>query len=230
MAKLDISPKRLQINKASAVLVGSVGVASFLLIFMLVSARALLDQRSYQNRVIEKKEKAKTQLEANIKAVDQLKESYKLFANASTNVLGGSPTGPGEKDGDNARIVLDALPSKYDAVALATSLEKLLTTGGYTIKALVVVDQEEGKAPAAPTTATANANKTSAIEMPFEVGISGNYDSVTRLLATFENSIRPIKVNKLTLSGKNTDMSLSLSSVTYYLPAKELKITTQEVK
>jgi hypothetical protein len=142
MASLNFSTKRLQINKASATMVLPLTIASFITVFSLVATRALLSQRSYQSRVISEKEKAKKQLKENIVEVEKLRAQYKGFADAPTNVLGGDPRGAGEKDGDNARIVLDALPSKYDFPALATSLEKLLTNGGYKIESIAGSDDE----------------------------------------------------------------------------------------
>src|SRR5258708_5718319 len=114
MATLPASTKRVQINKATATIVGVIAAASFVTVFSLIASRALLGQRAYQSRVIAAKEQAKKQLQDNLSAVSALQTQYKAFVGTNENILGGNPNGSGEKDGDNARIILDALPSKYD--------------------------------------------------------------------------------------------------------------------
>ena len=76
----------------------------------MVASRALWSQRGYQSRVISEKEKAVSQLESNIAATNQLAISYNAFVSTPDNVIGGNPNGTGDRDGNNAKIVLDALP------------------------------------------------------------------------------------------------------------------------
>ena len=127
MAKTASFTKRALISKASSTMVVATAVAAFIFIFSAVASKALFSQAAYQNKVIAKKKQALATLKADISAVDNLNNSYKTFIGTPTNVLGGNPTGTGDQDGDNAKIVLDALPSKYDFPALTTSLEKLIS-------------------------------------------------------------------------------------------------------
>src|SRR5690348_7198228 len=119
------SVKRIQIDKSQTTMLITAAVAGFFLAFMLVGGKALISQIQYQNTVIGKKKVAVAQLRANVQASTNLVNSYKAFVSTTQNVIGGNPQGGGAKDGDNSKIVLDALPSKYDFPALATSLEKL---------------------------------------------------------------------------------------------------------
>src|SRR5438132_1512988 len=98
-----ISTKRLQVNKATATIVGTIAASSFITVFSLIASQALLSQRAYQSRVIAGKETAKKQLEENIKAVDSLRTQYKAFEDSGQNIIAGNPTGTGDRDGDNAR-------------------------------------------------------------------------------------------------------------------------------
>ena len=126
MANNPLSSKRLQIDKANASMVAFLAVAAFIAVFSLVASKALLSQRSYQSRVIAEKKKALTQLKTNNQAATELVAAYKSFVAAPENIIAGSASGSGDRDGDNAKIVLDALPSKYDFPALVTSIEKIL--------------------------------------------------------------------------------------------------------
>src|SRR5579884_4256983 len=110
MADNGVLTKRVAISKANAQMVAVVAVASFVTVFCLVASRAVWSQNSYQARVTTAKEKAHQQLLKNIQAYGDLTSSYKAFISTPTNVIGGSPTGTGDNDGDNAKIILDALP------------------------------------------------------------------------------------------------------------------------
>src|SRR5690606_29874356 len=133
--KLQLSTKRLQINKTNATMVAILALSSMITVFSLVAARTLIQKSTYQQRIISERQDANKQLEENIESVSELVQKYRDFDSAAENVIGGSsdPVATGERDGPNSRIVLDALPSIYDFPALATSLEKILTDGGYQI-------------------------------------------------------------------------------------------------
>ncbi|MGZ6005300.1 MAG: type 4a pilus biogenesis protein PilO [Candidatus Saccharimonadales bacterium] len=225
MAKAQqLSSKRLQINKASTVMVASLAITSFILVFSLIGGKALLSQRSYQAKVIAKKEAARDQLKANIDATGTLINSYKSFIGTSQNVIGGNPNGTASNDGDNAKIILDALPSQYDFPALATSLDKLLSDNSLKIGNISGTDDE----------LTQQSNQSSAtptpVAIPFNVGVSGTYKSIQKLISVFEKSIRPIQISNLTFAGNDKSLTVNILAQTYYQPEKDLTITTEVVK
>lgn len=222
--KVGSITKRALITKANSTIVVATGAAAFILIFSLVAGRALFSQAAYQNRVIEAKKKALTQLNNDLDARNSLVASYKTFVGTTQNVLGGNPTGTGDQDGDNAKIVLDALPSKYDFPALATSLEKLIKSQNLQIQGITGTDQE----------LTEVKNQQSAtpkpITIPFQIQVNGSYESIQNLIKVFERSIRPINVLKVDLSGDQGSMTASIDAQTYYQPEKSLNIQSEVVK
>lgn len=222
----SISSKRALIDKANVTVVAVVAAAVFVTLFGLISTRALLSQRSYQQRVIDAREKARDQLGQNIAAADQLGSSYQRFVSDQENVIGGSSTGTGERDGDNARIVLDALPSKYDFPALTTSLEKLAKSQGLGITAITGVDDEVNQS-AAPQNSSPQP-----IEMPFDITVSGAYDQIQGLVTVFEKSIRPFNIQEMTFTaGKDTSgLSLQIKAKTYYQPEKSLEFKSEVIR
>jgi len=225
MAAPKLSTKRIQINKAAATMVALIATASFLTVFSLVASRALLSQRGYNSRVIKEKEAARDQLRENLKELDKLVVEYRSFAEATENVLGGNPNGTGERDGDNARLVLDALPSKYDFPALTASLEKILVSGGYTIESIAGNDQELLQQQNQQAGSTPQP-----VEMPFQISISGNYAAIQSFISVLERSIRPFQLSTLNLDGAESNMELSITAKTYYQPGKTLNITTKDVQ
>lgn len=225
MAKLDLTTKRVQINKANLTVVVTVSIAAFVTIFSLVAVKTLWTQRSYQSRVITARETARDQLKENIDAADKLTASYKTFVGASVNVIGGNAAGNGERDGDNARIILDALPSKYDFPALATSLEKLTNGQGLAIESIVGIDDELNQS------ATAESPTPQPIEMPYKLSVKGDYASAQKLIGVFERSIRPFVVNELVLSANDGGtVQMTMDAKSYYQPEKSLQFKKEVIK
>ena len=172
-----------------------------------------------------KKEKAKKQLAANVTAKDSLVSSYQQFEARTQNIIGGNPSGTGQNDGDNARIVLDALPSKYDFPALTTSIEKLLaqTASGVKIESITGTDDEVNQSKAKITTPTP-------VEMPFQASVTGSYAGLKSLVDGFERSIRPFNITALSLSGTDNSLRMDMSAKTYYQPEKKINIQLKEVR
>lgn len=219
-----VSTKRMLIDKANARIVVYVSVAAFIVVFSLVATKTLVGQAAYQNRVISKKRAAVNQLKADISATTALKSSYQAFTNTTQNVLGGNPDGSGAKDGNNAKVVLDALPSSYDFPGLTTSLDTLLNQQNVKIDSITGTDDEVAQ----------SANQSSVnpqpVPIPFTISVEGDYTGVQNVIKAFENSIRPIQVQQLQISGSKDKLTLNITAQTYYQPAKSLNINKQVVK
>lgn len=219
--KINVSLKHVQIDKANTTAVISVAIAAFVLVFTLFAANALLNQRNYQSRVIDKKEIARDQLRENLDAAESLRASYESFVTTPSNIIGGASDGDGERDGDNARIILDALPSSYDFPALITSIEKILVAENVTINNIAGTDDELtqrdllGDLP---------------VEIPFSVGITGNYGSIQALVDSFERSIRPFNINRLSLRGDDESLRLELQVHSYFQPEKRFTVESEIVQ
>lgn len=224
MADKRISSKRLQISKAQTNTITLIAAAVFLTVFSLVSCRALWLQRSYQAKVIGKKKEALRVLEQNQQAVPGLVDAYKTFVSAPTNIIDGNPNGTGEKDGDNARIILDALPSKYDFPALTTSLEKLLTERNFKVDSIKGIDDEVAQSKAKES------GTPKPVPIPFQIDVQGSYSSVQDLITVFERSIRPFSFDKLNIKGSPDNITLVIDGKTYYQPEKTLDIKLETVK
>ncbi len=219
------SIKHLMIDKANARVVLMVSIAAFLLVFSLVASRTLWNQASYQAKVIGAKQKASDQLKKNIEAMDKLKPSYDAFVGTTTNVIGGSTFGVDVRDGDNAKIVLDALPSKYDFPALTTNMETLVNDQGVGISSISGFDDEVAQSE------NLNSPNPSPVEMPFDLTVSEtDYGKVQAVIGGFERSIRPIKIQTVDIAGPQDKLTLKVKALTYYQPAKSLALRSEVVK
>ncbi|HEY5667855.1 MAG TPA: type 4a pilus biogenesis protein PilO [Candidatus Saccharimonadales bacterium] len=224
MPKTASFTKRALISKANSTIVIATGVAAFLVVFCAVASKTLIGQAMYQNRVIAAKKQALSTLKGDLSARDSLVASYKSFIGTPQNILGGNPAGTAANDGDNAKIVLDALPSKYDFPALATSLEKLVANEGLTVMGISGTDKEITQA------ANQSSANPLAVAMPFQLQVSGSYQSIKGLVSDLERSIRPFQVLKVGLSGQEGSMTATIQAQTYYQPEKGLNIKTEVVK
>ena len=219
----QLSMKRIGVDKTNARIVGITAGASFLVIFFLVAAFSLFSTLQYQNRIIKAKKEAVTQLRKNLTARDNLVNSYKTFADSPQNFIGGSAAGAGAQDGSNAKIVLDALPSKYDYPALTTSLEKMASDQKVSIEELTGTDDELAQT-------SKDSNGPVPIEMPFTIKVKGDYFATQRLVDSFYRSIRPIQVQTMKISGDAKEITLDISAKAYYQPGKTLTIKTKVIK
>jgi len=224
MARTNSFTKRSLISKDNSTMVIATTVAAFVLVFALVAGKSLINQVGYQNRVIGTKKLALKQLQSDLQARDSLQQSYKLFVDDNPNVLGGSTKGKGEKDGDNSKLVLDALPSKYDFPALTTSLEKVITDQNLNIMGISGTDQEADQA------SKQISPDPEPVEMPFQVQVSGSYTSVQSLVGVLLRSIRPFQIQTIELSGDESSMTAIINARTFFQPEKSLEIKEEVVK
>lgn len=222
MAKSRISQKRTEVDKTNTRMIITVGIAAFLVVFSLVASYALWGRMVHQQKVITQKEAARDQLQANLDNIDELKVAYSAFTQTSDNILGGNPNGSGEKDGNNAKLVLDAMPSKYDFPALATSLEKVIKANGSSINSISGTDDEIAQ--------TTSQSSKGPVEVPCELSAAGTYQSTQDLLTLLQRSIRPIQAKKLDLVSTNNNLIMTLTAATYYQPERTLKLQTKVVK
>lgn len=223
MATNAPSTKRVMIDKANARIVLFVGVAAFIVVFSLVATKTLASQAAYQNRVISKKRAAVNQLKTDIASTTTLKASYDAFVNTPQNVLNGDPSGNGPQDGNNAKIVLDALPSSYDFPGLTTSLDNLLGNQNVKIEGISGTDDEVAQS------ANTSSSSPQPVPIPFEVSTLSDYAGVQRVVNAFGKSIRPMQIQTLNITGSNSSLVLSLTAQTYYQPAKSLQINKEVV-
>ncbi len=224
MARPNLSLKRIAIDKAHSTLLISVAVATFIAFFSMVGINSLFSQARYQSKVISKQEKARDQMKKNIEAAKKLDTTYREFENSPENILGGNPQGTGDRDGENARIVLDALPSKYDFPALATSIEKMLKDNNIALVALTGTDDEVAQA------ANDSSSTPKPIEIPFTAEATVSSQNGKNFVSLFERSIRPMQITKVTINGTNNQLKTTLTVKTYFQPERNLDVRKELVK
>ena len=225
MVKNKQLSKRMIINKTNAQMVAIVAVASFVTVFCLLAANTVWSQNQYQARVTTVKEQAHKRLQEDVTAYQGLINHYQAFVSTATNVIGGVPSGTGDRDGDNAKIILDALPPSYDFPALVSTLAKVLADHNFKTTNISGTDDQISQQ------SNLSSPNPQPVSMPFSFTVSNtNYSSIGQLITTLQQSIRPIQIDSLDLSGGANTMTATVNAHTYYQPSKNLSITKKVVK
>lgn len=218
------SVKHVEIDKSQSTMLAVIAAAVAFCVFGLFATKSLVSKGLYQRRALSAEHSVESTLQGNYTAAQTLVTQYGVFAQENPNMIGGNMNGNGLNDGDNPRITLDALPSKYDIPALASSVEKILSGRSVSIDSLTVTDD-----PSANSDQPQAQPKTVSIPVSFEG--TTNYKTAQQLLQDFERSIRPFDVNSLQISGTDKSISMTVNMTTYFQPAKSLNLTaTQAVK
>ncbi|MBX4190794.1 hypothetical protein KW794_01775 [Candidatus Saccharibacteria bacterium] len=225
--KSNISTKSLQINKNQSTILMVVAIATIISVFCLTSAKVLLNQALYQRRVINARNASAKQLDADVNDAKTLSDQYKVFLGSdSENIIGGNSNAgdnAAPPDGDNGKIVLDALPTTYDFPALLTSLSNLLASDGVGAQTIGGSDQ-------ATTINSAPAYHPQTANIDLTISGASTYNGAQRLLTDLERSIRPFDVTHLAFGGDESNLTISLNLTTYYQPAKTLSVPSKEIK
>ncbi len=220
--KTKLSFKQVQIDKTNTVVVATIAVASACLVFSIIATKALWGQASYNKKVITAKESTVRQLEANIASINDLNKSYRAFVAEPTNIIGGSSTGTGDRDGDNAKITLDSLPSVYDFPGTISGINKILITTGVVDININGTDQEVENAAKENTAITS---------IPLTISAGGNLESTQSLLTALDQSIRPMNVNSIEYStDSNGELTVTVKLDTWYQPKKKFEVKTEVVR
>lgn len=211
----QLSSKHTLVDKANTTVIVAAALAAAVVVFSLFAGKALIDKIGYQNLVLGKRNDANKQLEKNVAAKKQLVASYTAFSDAPESVLGTQQS--------NSKIVLDALPSKYDFPALATSLDGIITGSGMSVESISGADDE--------IAAQQSSIAPVPVPIPIQFSARGNYDAAQKLIADLQRSIRPIKIATLDFTaGDGGAITVNITGETYYQPAKELGIQVQKVE
>lgn len=194
-----IMSKRTKIMQASSTMFVAVAVAAVVVAFSLVSLRFLWQKKSYNDRVISAKTKARNQVEQNVTNLDKLSQLYPDLNSGSIN----------------STTILHALPPTYDYAALASTVEALARRSGVSFSGAIGEDASDN--------AVASAATSTPVEIPLTIQVTGNYDAIKKFLGNLEKSIRPVNVATVTYSGTNSTLRATITASTYYQPVRDLE-------
>lgn len=215
--------KRQQIGAANRMVFVWVIIASVVIGVAVVLAQFMMRQLLFNNKILGELNTTNSNITKSISSYDGLKtEVTKLFADNNLNVL--------KKGADSTalQVVIDALPTEKNQVALATSMQsEILGPAGVSIMSFSIVDTTGS---AAATTSSATAVTTGAQSFDFSFTISGTYAQVQQALKNIERSIRPVTILTIDTKGTDAQMRTSVTARTYYQPAITVQLQQGTVK
>lgn len=215
-----------KVDKARSRMMMIITIATFVSVFSLVSVKTLISQATYQRNVLAAKRQAVEQLQDNTTKARRLSAYYNdIFIGTNPdNVIGGRNTSDANAippNGDNARIVLNALPTTYDFPALITSVNKLLSNNGISSPSISGTD-ESASVSSAPVL------RPQPVSIRLVVSGSASYQAVQNLIRDFERSTRPFDITNLQIRGNEASVSFTLAMDTYFQPATVYELEQRE--
>lgn len=216
--KLTGLGKRRQIQRASRAMFIWVAIAAMLVSFSVVALQFFAQQWLFNNKVLAAKYKANDTLSKSIHSVDALKSNINgLVANPDLSSVRNS------NNENNLQVILDALPTKADVAATATSIQQVIAAGsGVSLDSL-----------SPPTDADVNAADSSVTgvqPLQFSLVAIGTYQQIQSFLQNLEKTIRPMNIVTLDVSGADASLRANITLNTYYLPTTTVDVKKQGVK
>ena len=220
--------KRTQISHANKVMFIWIAAASALVSFALVTSFFLGQKLIFNEKVLIEKNATVGVLDANNRVVGELATNVRaLDADEALSLAKANET-------DQAiQVILDALPSDANSLALGASLQNKLLAGipGLVIESLQVNPVEgiesltAGAVESAAVPAGGNAN-----EITFRFAVSGSEDTLRTALMNLERSIRTIDITSLVIESQGETQLMTVTGRAYYEPAKNVVLYDKVVR
>lgn len=218
--------KRAQIAVANRTMFLWVAGVSVLLGFSLVAILFLSQMAIFNEKVLSEKGKTVKTLKANIATVKDLeKEVKKLDANQALL------NSKAKEDDQAVQVILDALPSDANSLALGASLQTVLLAN---ISGLIVQSLQVKPVAGAETLSSGglvvDGSETFSGEIAFSFSVEGDEDALRQTLVNLEKSIRTINVTSLKIESHGETRLLTVQGKAFYEPAIRVELKEKTVK
>jgi hypothetical protein len=215
--------KRTQIAKENRKMFLWVAGASVIFGVALVIAIFLVQVISFNQKVINEKSKTNETLIHNNNVVDELQQ--KVMALDANQALIDSKANLTD---DTLQVVLDALPSEPNSLALGASLQNKLLAGisGLTLNSLQVTPIQGVES----LSNTVSDVSSTANEINFTFSISGNETALKSALINLERSIRTIDLVSVKIENQGQMRVLTAIGRAYYEPALTVGLKDKVIK
>jgi hypothetical protein len=223
--------KRSQIAKANRMMFVWVAVVSVVVGFALVGSIFLVEKLLFNERVLAAKQKTVDVLQADNTIVPSLEDQVRVLdTNTALNSIKANSS-------DQAvQVILDALPSDANSLALGASLQdKLLANipnlSLTSLQVDPVVGLETSTADAAVSIgATGTAGSTVGNAITFTFAVTGSQDALKQVLTNLEKSIRAIDVTSLQIASQtSTTDAMTVQGEAFYEPAVVVQLKNETV-
>ncbi len=221
--------KRTQIAKANRTMFLWVAAVSALVGFALVGSIFLTQKLVFNEKILSEKDKTVSTLKKNNDNVAELEAQVRILDTNQALI-----DSKAKSDDQPIQVILDALPSDANSLALGASLQnKLLADiAGLTINSLQVdpvigVESLSGDS-SVQDTSTASASDQS--QITFRFAVSGGEDALKEVLKRLERSIRAIDISSLRIESQGSNRVLTVQARAFYEPTRTVELKDKTVK
>lgn len=218
--------KRTQIAQANRTMFLWIAIASALVGAALVVSIFLFQKLSYNEEVLGAKQETVTTLEHNLSVADELSlDVQALNANSALMSVKANPSD------DALQVVLDALPSEANSLALGASLQNRLLAdidGNFSLDSLQVTPVSGVESSLDSNTFDA-AEESAGTEIQFSFAVTGDQDALKQVLDNLERSIRTIVVTRLAVETQADGLTMTVEGHAFYQPAVSIELTEETV-
>jgi hypothetical protein len=217
--------KRTRITQANRTMFIWIAVASAVVGVAIVVSIFLGQKLIYNEKVLARKLDTVSTLDHNLSVVDQLKQDVQaLSANSALGSVKANETD------EPLQVVLDALPSEANSLALGASLQNKLLAGvqsGFSIESLSVtpvsgVESLDGSD-------TSSDEESASNQINFSFTVKGDQAALKQILENLQRSIRTIVVSSASIEVLEGGLSLSVNGHAFYEPAKTIELKEETV-
>jgi hypothetical protein len=217
-----ISTKQIKIDKDNRNIIIVLAITSFIIVFTIVATKSLIVIYNYQNRVSSAIQTSLTQVTVDQSNINTLETSYKDFVSKPTNIIGGLSSGIGVNQGNNQKIIQDALPATYDGTEEVLSINNLfvgngIKTDGVSVTGGSVTAPASGGSAASTVSPVTTASTASLVPVQVAGSFSGSENDLNAFITKIQNCVRPFQINSITVSGTSGNLKMDMQLTTYYL-------------
>jgi len=221
--------KRTQIAMANRVMFLWVAGVSVLFGFALVGSIFLTQKLLFNERVLNEKDRTVVILKSNNGNIKGLEDQIRVLDTNQALIDAKS-----ESDDQAIQVILDALPSDANSLALGASIQnKLLANiSGLTLNSLQVdpvigVESLSGESSVENASVATSGSKN---EITFRFSVTGDEAALKQVLRNLELSIRTIDVISLKIEGQGATSVLSVQARAFYEPARVVQLKDKTVR
>ncbi len=222
--------KRTQIATANRLMFLWVAGVSVVFGISLVAAVFLTQMLFFNERVLSEKNKTISTLDINNENITELEKNVNVL---NTNqALIDSKAKP---DDQPIQVILDALPSDANSLALGASLQNKLLSGigGLSLDTLQVdpvVGVESLSEDDSVVNASPDLNVDTQNEITLRFSVKGDEAALKKALVNLEKSIRTIDIKTLKIESQGKTRMMTIEARAFYEPAIDMKLKDKVIK
>jgi hypothetical protein len=217
--------KRTQIAKANRMMFAWVAGVSVVVGFAIIGGIFLVQMLMFNEKVLQEKSNTVSTLKANNANIEELESQIRVL-DVNQALISSKAT----PDDQTLQVILDALPSAPNSLALGASLQERLLSGisGLSVNSLQVdpvsTDEFGG------AVIDGGGEEQVANQIGFRFSVVGSSSALQEVLSNLEKSIRTIDVTSLRVETQGGEQVLSVQGRAFYEPAKTVELREKVVQ